>query len=80
LLVYSGSVFQRQLMATQGWLVLSHVRGGEQGGRVPLGGVVEKVLQRAVLKDEFARVSALEWLEIVEQQTRTKTTNKLQVR
>ncbi|KIW11250.1 hypothetical protein PV08_10550 [Exophiala spinifera] len=80
LLVYSGSVFQRQLMATQGWLVLSHVRGGDQGSRVPTGGVVEKVLQRAVLKDEFARVSALEWLEIVEQQTRTKTTNKLQVR
>ncbi|KAJ9623025.1 hypothetical protein H2204_011283 [Knufia peltigerae] len=75
--VYGGSVFQRQLMATQGWLVLSHVRNGEQGSRVPMGGVVEKVLERAVLKDDLERVNALEWLEIVEQtKTKTKTTKK----
>ncbi|KAL6252602.1 hypothetical protein RBB50_000321 [Rhinocladiella similis] len=80
LLVYSGSVFQRQLMATQGWLVLSHVRSGEQGGRVPTGGVVEKVLERAVLKDDLERVNALEWLEIVEHTKTRMKTKKLEVR
>ncbi|KAJ9502645.1 hypothetical protein H2202_001766 [Exophiala xenobiotica] len=66
LLVYSGSVFQRQAMATQGWDVLEHVRSGEQGSRVPRHGVVERVLERAVLKRDMGRVSALTWLDVVE--------------
>lgn len=65
LLVYPGSVFQRQLMATQGWMILSHVRNGDQGARVPRLGVVERVLERAVLKADMGRVSAPAWLEFV---------------
>jgi serine/threonine protein kinase len=67
LLVYPGSLFQRQLMATQGWMVLSHVRNGEQGARVPRMGVVERVLERAVLKEGMGRITALDWLEFVEE-------------
>ncbi|EXJ85196.1 serine/threonine protein kinase [Capronia epimyces CBS 606.96] len=66
LLVYPGSVFQRQAMATQGWMVIDHVRNGEQGTRVPRMGVVERVLERAVLKADMGRVGAPEWLAIVE--------------
>jgi serine/threonine protein kinase len=66
LLVYPGAVFQRQVMATQGWMVLEHVRNGEQGSRVPRQGVVQRVLERAVLKADSGRVSAQEWLTIVE--------------
>lgn len=66
LLVYPGSVFQRQVMATQGWMVLEHVRNGEQGSRVPQMGVVQRVVERAVLKADMGRVSAREWLGIIE--------------
>ncbi|KAL2399036.1 hypothetical protein ABEF93_007156 [Exophiala dermatitidis] len=66
LLVYPGSVFQRQLMATQGWMVLDHVRNGDQGSRVPRNGVVQKVLEQAVRKVDAGRVGALQWLDIVE--------------
>jgi serine/threonine protein kinase len=66
LLVYPGSVFQRQVMATQGWLILQHVRSGAQGTRVPRLGVVEKVLERAVLKKGMGRIRVLEWLALVE--------------
>jgi hypothetical protein len=66
LLVYPGSVFQRQAMATQGWLVLSHVRNGDGGTRVPTFGVVERLLERAVLKADKGRVNAQEWLAVVD--------------
>lgn len=66
LLVYTGTVFQRQAMATQGWEVLEHVRSGDRGSRVPRHGVVERVLEKAVLKKDMGRVSALAWLDIVE--------------
>ena len=66
LLVYSGSVFQRQAMATQGWMVLSHVRNADGGTRVPRHGTVERVLERAVLRSNTGRVSAQQWLGIVE--------------
>ena len=66
MLVYPGSVFQRQVMATQGWLVLNHVRCGEGGARVPRMGAVERVLERAVLKAEMGRVSTEQWLGIVD--------------
>lgn len=65
LLVYPGSVFQRQAMATQGWMVLSHVRNGDGGTRVPRFGVVERVVERAVLKEGMGRVNAGTWLDIV---------------
>ncbi|EXJ67122.1 serine/threonine protein kinase [Cladophialophora psammophila CBS 110553] len=66
MLVYPGSVLQRQAMATQGWMVLSYVRNAEQGSRVPRFGLVERVLERAVLKADMGRVNAQEWLGIVE--------------
>ncbi|KAH0835219.1 protein kinase domain-containing protein [Fonsecaea pedrosoi] len=66
LLVYPGSVFQRQAMATQGWMVLNYARNGEQGSRLPKFGLVERVLERAVLKADLGRVSAQEWLGIVD--------------
>ncbi|KIX06861.1 uncharacterized protein Z518_04837 [Rhinocladiella mackenziei CBS 650.93] len=66
MLVYPGSVFQRQAMATQGWLVLNHIRNGEQGARVPRMGIVERVVERAVLKADMGRVNAQQWWEIVE--------------
>ncbi|OAP58892.1 hypothetical protein AYL99_06189 [Fonsecaea erecta] len=66
MLVYPGSVFQRQAMATQGWMVLNYARNSEQGSRVPRFGLVERVLERAVLKADLGRVSAQEWLGIVE--------------
>ena len=65
-MVYPGSVFQRQAMATQGWQVLSFVRSGDSGARVPRHGVVEKVLERAVLKADMGRIWTGRWLELVE--------------
>ncbi|KIW26331.1 uncharacterized protein PV07_09431 [Cladophialophora immunda] len=66
LLVYSGTGFQRQAMATQGWMVLSHVRNGEGRTWIPRFGTVERVLERAALKTDMGRVSAQQWLSIVE--------------
>lgn len=64
--VYSGSVFQRQAMASDGWQVLQLVRGGDQGSRIPRCGVVERSLERAVLRAGMGRVSAGQWLDIIE--------------
>jgi serine/threonine protein kinase len=66
LLVYPGSVFQRQAMATQGWMALSHVRNGPGGTRVPRFGIVERTLERAVLKADMGRVNAQDWVAIVD--------------
>ena len=65
LLVYSGNVWQRQHMATQGWEVLGFVRNnvGESGWRVPEGGVVDRVIEGAVRRDERKRLAAREWRE-----------------
>jgi serine/threonine protein kinase len=65
--VYPGSVFQRQAMATQGWQVLQLARSGEQGARVRRHGVVERALERAVLRAGMGRVTATQWLDIVEE-------------
>ncbi|RMZ82207.1 hypothetical protein DV738_g1825, partial [Chaetothyriales sp. CBS 135597] len=51
-MVYPGSVFQRQAMATRGWQVLDMVRSSgdaiEDGGaRVPRHGVVDRALDRS---------------------------------
>ncbi|KAK5057755.1 hypothetical protein LTR84_011756 [Exophiala bonariae] len=66
LLVYPGSVFQRQAMATQGWGVLGLVRNGDGGLRVPRGGVVERVLESAVRRRPEERVDAEECVRLVE--------------
>jgi serine/threonine protein kinase len=65
--VYSGSVFQRQAMATQGWQVLQLVRNGDHGSRVPPFGAVERTLERAVLKAGMGRLTAGQWVEVVEE-------------
>lgn len=67
LMVYPGSMWQRQAMATQGWEVLNLVRNGGQGQRVPRHGVVDRVLERAVLNAGMGRIDALSWATLVEQ-------------
>lgn len=61
LMVYSGGVWQRQAMATQGWNVLNNVRNGEQGHRIPGNGVVHRVLEKAVLEAGKGRIDAPAW-------------------
>jgi hypothetical protein len=63
--VYSGSIFQRQAMATQGWQVIQFARSGDNGSRVPRQGIVERTLERAVLRAGMGRVTASQWLRIV---------------
>ncbi len=67
--VYPGSVFQRQAMATQGWQVLQLARSGDQGSRIPRCGVVERTLERAVLKAGLGRVDGGQWLNVVKEMT-----------
>jgi serine/threonine protein kinase len=65
LMVYSGSVLQRQHMATQGWEVLEFVRNGNSGMRLPSSGIVQTVVERAVRKIEKGRIDAATWRELV---------------
>jgi hypothetical protein len=67
LMVYPGSMWQRQAMATQGWEVLSHVRNGDQGHRVPQHGVVDRLLERAVLKAGMGRIDAISWAKLAQE-------------
>jgi len=73
-MVYPGSVFQRQAMATQGWHVLDYTRNGVQGTRVPRQGVVQRTLERAVLRAGMGRIDAENWLQIVEEQMQGEPT------
>ena len=67
-MVYAGSsVWQRVTMATQGWNVLDNVRNGDQGCRVPRYGIVDRVLERAVLKAGMGRIDATRWVRLVEE-------------
>ncbi|KPI44384.1 uncharacterized protein AB675_8783 [Cyphellophora attinorum] len=68
--VYDGDVYRRQAMATQGWQCISFMRSGNDGARIPRFGVVENVVERAVLKDGMGRISAKEWLDSVEMEIR----------
>ena len=65
--VYPGSVFRRQAMASQGWQVLNFVRSGDQGARLSRHGIVEKVVERAVLKADMGRISASRWKGLIEE-------------
>lgn len=69
LLVYPGSVFQRQAMATQGWGVIGFARSADGGMRVPRAGVVEKVLEGAVRRAPHERLKTEEWVGVVEKIT-----------
>jgi Protein kinase domain len=64
--VYPGNVWQRQYMATQGWNVLDFVRSGDSGMRVPLGGLVETIVQPAVRRVEEGRIDASDWKDLIE--------------
>ena len=66
LMIYPGSMWQRQAMATQGWEILNHVRNGDQGPRVPRHGVVDRVLERAVLRADMGRIQAADWAALVQ--------------
>jgi hypothetical protein len=70
LMVYSGGVWQRQAMATQGWNVLNNVRNGEQGDRIPVDGVVQRVLEKAVLEAGKGRINAQAWKMSVEKRAK----------
>ena len=61
------SEMQRLYMAkSDGYRVLDHVRNGPQGSRVPRRGMVEQIVEKAVLKDGMGRVDAMKWVEVVE--------------
>ena len=76
LMVYPGSMWQRQAMATQGWEVLNYVRNGDQGHRLPRQGVVDRVLEKAVLKAGMGRIDAPSWAMTVEQMNLGEPTKK----
>jgi serine/threonine protein kinase len=65
LMVYQGNVWQRQHFATQGFNVLDFVRCGENGIRVPSGGVVERLVEPAVRKVNKGRIDAGKWRDFV---------------
>lgn len=65
-MVYFGSIYQRQAMATQGWGILSHVRNSDDGIRLPRQGVVLRCLERAVLKAGMGRIDASDWKQAIE--------------
>jgi hypothetical protein len=74
LMVYDGSVFQRQAMATQGWQVLGFAQCGANGARVPGQGVVERALDKAVLRHDMGRITVTHWLYLVEEMQKGEPT------
>ncbi|KLJ05478.1 hypothetical protein EMPG_11057 [Blastomyces silverae] len=67
LLLYPGSSnMQRLAMSREGHLVLDHVRSGVHGSRLPVGGVVEKILSPAVVKDPETRIKPADWLRMID--------------
>jgi len=77
LLVYPGSRQQRQAMASQGWYILSNARNGDQGARVPRHGIVDQVLERAVLRAGMGRIDAKSWATLVAEKMRGGPEKKL---
>lgn len=68
-LVYPGCNFmQRNILASNGWQVISNVRNMCDYGpvRIPKQGTVMKALQPAVLKKDMGRISARAWKELLE--------------
>lgn len=63
LLLYPGSShMQRLAMAREGHRILEFTRSGVNGCRVPRNGLVEKLIQPAVVKDPSKRISTREWV------------------
>ena len=70
LLLYPGTnKMQRLAMAREGHRILEFVRSGDSGCRVPRDGVVENVINPAIVKDADARISPAAWLRLVEAHT-----------
>lgn len=57
---------QRLAMSREGHRVLDHVRSGVHGSRLPIGGIVEKILSPAVVKDPETRIKPADWLRMIE--------------
>ena len=70
------NMIQRQAMASQGWGVIGFARNGNQGLRIPRHGIVEQVLERAVLKAGMGRVNARTWASLVRQKVLGDPTKK----
>ncbi|OJD15398.1 serine/threonine protein kinase [Emergomyces pasteurianus Ep9510] len=67
LLLYPGaSNMQRLAMSREGHRVLDHVRSGAHGSRLPAGGIVEKILSPAVVKDPESRIKPADWLRMID--------------
>ncbi|KAG5289988.1 protein kinase [Histoplasma ohiense] len=67
LLLHPGSSnMQRLAMSREGHRVLDHVRSGVHGSRLPIGGIVEKILSPAVVKDPETRIKPADWLRMIE--------------
>lgn len=68
-LVYPGCNFmQRNMLASNGWQVISNVRNMCDYGpvRIPKQGTVMRSLERAVLKKDMGRISARDWKDLLE--------------
>ncbi|PGH31271.1 serine/threonine protein kinase [[Emmonsia] crescens] len=66
LLLYPGSSnMQRLAMSRDGHRVLDHVRSGVHGSRLPVGGIVERILSPAVVKDPENRIKPADWLRMI---------------
>ena len=64
-MVYTGySPMHRQMLATQGWGVLNNVRASSM--RIPRQGIINTVLEKAVLKKDMGRISTSAWKRLVE--------------
>ena len=61
LMVYHGSLWQRQHFATEGWNILEFARHGDAGTRLPRDGIVERVVETAVRKLDKGRIEAAQW-------------------
>lgn len=67
LLLYPGlNSMQRLAMSRDGHRVLDYVRSGSNGSRIPRNGLVEKTLKPAVSKDPNDRITAQDWLSLVD--------------
>lgn len=71
-MVYTGySTMQRQMLATQGWGVLTNVRS--LSTRLPNRGIVSRAIEKAVVKKDLGRIDTSAWKQLV-QDLRLETT------
>lgn len=67
-LLYPGCDFRRRnLMAGEGHQIVDFIRSFGNGARVPRNGFVERLVRPAVVKDPAQRITAIEWVGLVEE-------------